>query len=114
MLDVARAIVEKQPADTMEKVDILSALAEVSLERGRLTIQLSTNIDLRTTLFVHYCSFLMCPEDVETSLSDYLKSLSILESLVEPDSRLIAELYPPLSWILLPISFYNVFVYFHL
>ena len=35
MLDVARAIVEKHSAaDTMEKVDILSALAEVSLERG--------------------------------------------------------------------------------
>lgn len=64
MLDVARAIVEKHPEDTMEKVDILSALAEVALER----------------------------EDVETSLSDYLKALSILERLVEPDSRHIAEL----------------------
>ncbi|RXI07257.1 hypothetical protein DVH24_026393 [Malus domestica] len=66
MLDVARAIVEKHPADTMEKVDILSALAEVALER----------------------------EDIETSLSDYQKALSILERLVEPDSRRIAELYP--------------------
>ncbi|KAL3526714.1 hypothetical protein ACH5RR_011370 [Cinchona calisaya] len=64
MLDVARAIVEKHSGDTMEKVDILSALAEVALER----------------------------EDVETSLSDYLKALSILECLVEPDSRRIAEL----------------------
>ncbi|CAK9158718.1 unnamed protein product [Ilex paraguariensis] len=64
MLDVARAIVEKHSGDTMEKVDILSALAEVALER----------------------------EDVETSLSDYLKALSILERLVEPDSRQIAEL----------------------
>ncbi|KAL7094550.1 hypothetical protein ACP275_11G110800 [Erythranthe tilingii] len=64
MLDVARAIVEKLSDDTMEKVDILSALAEVALER----------------------------EDVETSLSDYLKALSILTRLVEPDSRLIAEL----------------------
>ncbi|XP_027078370.1 NASP-related protein sim3 isoform X1 [Coffea eugenioides] len=64
MLDVARAIVEKHSEDTMEKVDILSALAEVALER----------------------------EDVETSLSDYLKALSILERLVEPDSRHIAEL----------------------
>lgn len=36
MLDVARAIVEKHPDDTMEKVDILSALAEVALERGLL------------------------------------------------------------------------------
>ncbi|XP_073124943.1 NASP-related protein sim3 isoform X2 [Henckelia pumila] len=64
MLDVSRAIVEKHSGDTMEKVDILSALAEVALER----------------------------EDIETSLSDYLKSLSILERLVESDSRLIAEL----------------------
>ncbi|CAL5373058.1 unnamed protein product [Camellia sinensis] len=59
MLDVARAIVEKHSGDTMEKVDILSALGEVALER----------------------------EDVETSLSDYLKALAILERLVEPDSR---------------------------
>ncbi|KAI3669876.1 hypothetical protein L6452_41335 [Arctium lappa] len=64
MLDVARAIAEKQAGDTMEKVDILSALAEVALER----------------------------EDVETSLSDYLKALSMLERLAEPDSRHIAEL----------------------
>lgn len=34
MLDLARAIVEKHSRDTMEKVDILSALAEVALERG--------------------------------------------------------------------------------
>ncbi len=34
MLDVARAIVEKHSDDTIEKVDILSALAEVALERG--------------------------------------------------------------------------------
>ncbi|KAG5528678.1 hypothetical protein RHGRI_029374 [Rhododendron griersonianum] len=64
MLDLARAIVEKHSRDTMEKVDILSALAEVALER----------------------------EDIETSLSDYLKALAILERLVEPDSRHIAEL----------------------
>lgn len=38
MLDVARAIVEKDSADTMEKVDILSALAEVALERGTLAL----------------------------------------------------------------------------
>ncbi|KAK4346542.1 hypothetical protein RND71_032881 [Anisodus tanguticus] len=63
-LDVARAIAEKHSGDTMEKVDVLSALAEVALER----------------------------EDVETSLSDYLKALSILERLVEPDSCHIAEL----------------------
>lgn len=36
MLDIARAIAEKQQlGDTMEKVDILSALAEVDLERGQ-------------------------------------------------------------------------------
>ncbi|KAJ6366984.1 hypothetical protein OIU77_003377 [Salix suchowensis] len=57
-------IAEKNPGDTMEKVDILSTLAEVALER----------------------------EDIETSLNDYQKSLSILERLVEPDSRHLAEL----------------------
>lgn len=37
MLDVARAIIEKQHSgDTMEKVEVLSALAEVALERGRI------------------------------------------------------------------------------
>ncbi|KVH92589.1 Tetratricopeptide-like helical [Cynara cardunculus var. scolymus] len=60
MLDVARAIAEKQAGDSMEKVDILSSLAEVALER----------------------------EDVETSLSDYLKALSMLERLAEPDSQI--------------------------
>lgn len=34
MLDIARAITDKQATDTMEKVDILSTLAEISLERG--------------------------------------------------------------------------------
>lgn len=64
MLDVARAIVEKSPEDTIEKVNIFAALGEVSMER----------------------------EDFETSLNDYLKALSILERLVEPDSRRIIEL----------------------
>ncbi|KFK30346.1 hypothetical protein AALP_AA7G249500 [Arabis alpina] len=64
MLDIARAITDKQSTETMEKVDILCGLAEVSLER----------------------------EDIESSLSDYKKALSILERLVEPDSRHIAEL----------------------
>ncbi|OWM66320.1 NASP-related protein sim3 [Punica granatum] len=64
MLDIARAIVEKHFGDTMEKVDILSALAEVALER----------------------------EDIETSLSDYQRALSTLEKLVEQDDRQIAEL----------------------
>lgn len=64
MLDIARAITDKQSTDTMEKVDILCTLAEISLER----------------------------EDIETSLSDYKNALSILERLVEPDSRRTAEL----------------------
>ncbi|GMI68107.1 NUCLEAR AUTOANTIGENIC SPERM PROTEIN [Hibiscus trionum] len=65
MLDVARAIAEKQQlGDILEKVDILSALAEVALER----------------------------EDIESSLGDYQKALSILQQLVEPDNRQIAEL----------------------
>ena len=34
MLDVARAIAEKHSGDTIDKVDVLSALAEVALERG--------------------------------------------------------------------------------
>ncbi|XP_039057083.1 protein HGV2-like isoform X1 [Hibiscus syriacus] len=65
MLDVARAIAEKQQlGDTMEKVDILSTLAEVALER----------------------------EDIESSLGDYQNALSVLLRLVEPDHRQIAEL----------------------
>jgi len=40
-------------------------------------------------------------EDIESSLSDYQKALSLLEQLVEPDSRLIAELYPSKFKILL-------------
>ncbi|XVF59535.1 hypothetical protein PTKIN_Ptkin07bG0283800 [Pterospermum kingtungense] len=65
MLDVARAIAEKhQLGDTMEKVDILSELAEVALES----------------------------EDIESSLGDYQKALSILQRLVEPNQRQIAEL----------------------
>ena len=36
MLDISRAIVEKNPDSTMEKVKIFSALAEVSMERGIL------------------------------------------------------------------------------
>jgi nuclear autoantigenic sperm protein len=34
MLDIARAIAEKSPDNTMEKVKIYSALGEVALERG--------------------------------------------------------------------------------
>ncbi|CAA6663051.1 unnamed protein product [Spirodela intermedia] len=68
MLDIARAIVEKSPEDTIEKVNILAALGEVAVER----------------------------EDIETSLNDYQKALSILGNLVEPNHRRIIELYPAL------------------
>ncbi|WVZ61677.1 hypothetical protein U9M48_011514 [Paspalum notatum var. saurae] len=64
MLDIARAIVEKSPDNTMEKVKIFSALGEVALER----------------------------EDIDNSLSDYMKALSMLEQLVEPDHRRFVEL----------------------
>uniref|UniRef100_A0A1D1XQH1 Nuclear autoantigenic sperm protein n=1 Tax=Anthurium amnicola TaxID=1678845 RepID=A0A1D1XQH1_9ARAE len=64
MLDIARAIVEKQPEDSIVKVNILAALGEVAVER----------------------------EDIETSLGDYHKALSILENLVEPNHRRIIEL----------------------
>lgn len=121
MLDVARAIVEKHSAaDTMEKVDILSALAEVALERGLcICVSLSFlflyhdfcwmksfgTVTLKPVyLFIYSgsvihlqiisCLCLFHVEDFETSLSDYQKALSILEHLVEPDSRHIAELYP--------------------
>ncbi|KAJ8460041.1 hypothetical protein OPV22_032967 [Ensete ventricosum] len=72
MLDVARAIVEKSTGNTMEKVNILAALAEVSMER----------------------------EDIETSLNDYLRALSILEHLVEVDNRRIVELNFRISLVL--------------
>ncbi|KAJ1287548.1 hypothetical protein BS78_02G018500 [Paspalum vaginatum] len=64
MLDIARAIVEKSPDNTMEKVKIFSALGEVALER----------------------------EDIDNSLSDYMKALSMVEQLVEPDHRRVVEL----------------------
>lgn len=122
MLDIARAIVEKQSDDTIEKVDILSALAEVALERGMsfsflvgflfvvcrdhylfFFFSLFDSIiifvvdfyeSLLSVLNVDYVLVILHVEDIETSLSDYQKALSILERLVEPDSRQIAELYP--------------------
>ena len=127
MLDVARAIVEKHSDDTIEKVDILSALAEVALERGLsvffyflvvvvdfcfMFIQIFTCLfffslfdsviiyvvdiseSLLSVLNMDYVFVMLHVEDIETSLSDYQKALSILERLVEPDSRQIAELYP--------------------
>lgn len=44
--------------------------------------------------WMHYFLVLVYAEDFETSLSDYQKALSILEQLVEPDDRKIADLYP--------------------
>ncbi|KAF3323969.1 protein NASP [Carex littledalei] len=64
MLDIARVIAENCPEDTLEKVNIFSALAEVSMER----------------------------EDLEMSLNDYKKALAILEHIVEPDHRRVVEL----------------------
>lgn len=54
-------------------------------------------IDIKALTFlkaVFFFSVVFCAEDFETSLSDYKKALSILEQLVEPDSRKIADLYP--------------------
>lgn len=56
MLDVARAIVEKHSNDSMEKVDILSALAEVALERGLSSI-LGLGISSLYCLFLFYSTF---------------------------------------------------------
>ncbi|CAM0946634.1 unnamed protein product [Alopecurus aequalis] len=66
MLDIAGALVEKSPDNAMEEVKILSALAEVCLKR----------------------------DDVDDSLSYYLRALFILERLLEHDDRRIVELYP--------------------
>ncbi|KAD3068203.1 hypothetical protein E3N88_36083 [Mikania micrantha] len=57
-LRVDEISVEKQSGDTMEKVNIFSALAKVALKR----------------------------EDVDISLNDYLKALSKLERLAEPNN----------------------------
>ncbi|XP_078179759.1 tetratricopeptide repeat (TPR)-like superfamily protein [Carex rostrata] len=64
MLDIARVIAEQCPEDTLEKVNIFSALAEVAMER----------------------------EDLEMSLNDYQKALAILDHIVEPDHRRVVEL----------------------
>ncbi|MCO5547483.1 hypothetical protein L7F22_000933 [Adiantum nelumboides] len=69
MLDIARVIYEKQQSHSIEEVDVISALADVSLER----------------------------EDFEMCLRDYTRALEILEGLVEPDDRGIAEICFKLS-----------------
>uniref|UniRef100_A0ACD5Z5B9 Uncharacterized protein n=1 Tax=Avena sativa TaxID=4498 RepID=A0ACD5Z5B9_AVESA len=67
MLHVARSILENNPGSTMEKVQIFAALVDVSMQG----------------------------EDIDYSLIVCFKALAILEHLVEPDHRLIFDLYPP-------------------
>eukprot|EP00250_Pteridium_aquilinum_P009063 c18417_g1_i1 orf=206-1804(-) len=69
MLDIARVIYEKQESRSIEEVDVITALADVSLER----------------------------EDFEMCFRDYTRALEILEGLVEQDDRGIAELCFKLS-----------------
>lgn len=96
MLDIARAIVEKSPENTMEKVKIYSALGEVALERGSHSClalhSCILNFLLLNGLNTH--GQLLISEDIDNSLSDYMKALSMLEQLVEPDHRRVVELYP--------------------
>lgn len=93
LLDIARAIVEKSPEDTMEKVNIWAALGEVSMERG-LSFLCSASQAIIITCILSLFTLMWPPEDIEASLNDYKKALSILERLVEPDHRRIVELYP--------------------
>ncbi|XP_002963501.2 protein HGV2 [Selaginella moellendorffii] len=65
MMDIARVIHERQHTHTLEEVDVISGLADISLEK----------------------------EDFQTCLDDYSKALEILKGLVEPDNRQLAELY---------------------
>ncbi|KAM3279682.1 hypothetical protein ACQJBY_046825 [Aegilops geniculata] len=64
MLNTARVIVAKSPEKTMEKVYILTALAEISIRR----------------------------EDRDSSIGYYFEALAILEHLVRPDHFLIVDL----------------------
>ncbi|KAM0865858.1 hypothetical protein ACQ4PT_042991 [Festuca glaucescens] len=64
MFHVARSILEKSPGSTMEKVEILATLAEVSMQG----------------------------EDIAYSLIACFKALANLEHLVEPDHRHIFDL----------------------
>ncbi|VAI39384.1 unnamed protein product [Triticum turgidum subsp. durum] len=66
MLNTARVIVAKSPEKTMEKVNILIALAEISMTR----------------------------EDRDSSIGYYFEALAILEHLVRPDHFRIVDLYP--------------------
>ncbi|VAH97683.1 unnamed protein product [Triticum turgidum subsp. durum] len=64
MLNTARVIVAKSPEKTMEKVTILTALAEISMRR----------------------------EDRDSSIGYYFEALAILEHLVRPDHFRIVDL----------------------
>ncbi|VAI39380.1 unnamed protein product [Triticum turgidum subsp. durum] len=64
MLNTARVIVAKSPEKTMEKVNILIALAEISMTR----------------------------EDRDSSIGYYFEALAILEHLVRPDHFRIVDL----------------------
>lgn len=59
MLDIARAITDKHSTETMEKVDILCALAEISLERGRCCFLVSTFVMSHFVIF-SYDDFELC------------------------------------------------------
>jgi hypothetical protein len=65
MLEFARVIHEKHGCCTIETVDIITKLADINCFK----------------------------EDYKTCFEDYSNALHILEGLVEPDSRILAELY---------------------
>lgn len=60
---------------------------KINKRMGRKFLNLAKN-------WIFFFFTVFCTEDFETSLSDYQKALSILEQLVEPDNRKIADLYP--------------------
>ena len=117
MLDIARVIYEKQQSHSIEEVDVITALADISLERGiGYIVQPSCKIFFSlfssgfwelSFFFVRNTSsrcwfslmkvqlFLaLHTEDFEMCFQDYMKALEIMEGLVESDHRGIAEMYP--------------------
>eukprot|EP00245_Coleochaete_scutata_P002090 TRINITY_DN1268_c0_g2_i1.p1 TRINITY_DN1268_c0_g2~~TRINITY_DN1268_c0_g2_i1.p1 ORF type:complete len:419 (+),score=117.70 TRINITY_DN1268_c0_g2_i1:135-1391(+) len=64
MLECARLIHEQQPGQSIEKADILVVLADLSLEK----------------------------EDYDTCFRDYNAALQIMEDLLQPDDRKLAEI----------------------
>ncbi|KAL2628890.1 hypothetical protein R1flu_013576 [Riccia fluitans] len=63
LLETARVIHSKQPTRSLDEVDVITALADISLEK----------------------------ENFKTCYVDYEQALHILQGLVEPDSRLLAS-----------------------